>query len=182
MLTGPYQAISAYGPVVFNLDLHDGSQDPSSQEGKENNGRIFCDTTGGDFHNYDRPILETVNTGYGPADVIYAVLSNGVEGQVTVKLARWDGEDPTGIFGRIVARSKLFDVGCVLFYNEHDKNIHVGSEELIPLARYVLAVPLHVPLTIELDLHCYSGDEIIRGSLQFNPAVNGQQVNLVLSA
>lgn len=98
-----------------------------------------------------------------------------------MKLARRDGEDPTDIFGRIVTRSKLFDVGCVLFYNEHDKNIRAGSEELIPLAKHVLAVPLHVPLTIQLDLHCYSSDEIIRGSLQFNPAVNDQQVNRLVS-
>ncbi|CAN6362358.1 unnamed protein product [Urochloa humidicola] len=188
VLTGPSVATSAYGPIVFNLDLHDGSRGSSSTQGEAtaadeddgNAGRIFCDAVDGEFSNYDRTIVETVGTGYGPADVIYAVLSNAIEGRVAVKLARQvsgDAVAAAAILGSITARSKLFDVGCVLFYNERgdkDDDVHVRSGELIPLARHALAVPLHMPLTVELDLRCYSGDEIVRGALEFNPAIDGQ--------
>lgn len=118
MLTGPSYVISADGPIIFHIDLHDGNQEPSLQEEKEYKPQIFCNTSEGFPNNkYDRAIVETVNTGYGPADVIYAILRNGVEGQVSVKLAHWEGEGRTAIIGRIVARSKLLNVGCVLFYN-----------------------------------------------------------------
>ncbi|XP_020403990.2 uncharacterized protein [Zea mays] len=148
-------------------------------EDDEDIGRILCDCIGDDFSNYNRAIVETVQTGYGPAEVIYAVLSNGVQGRVAVKLARppvskAGEEDATTILGRIVARSKLFDVGCVLFYKEGDNGVNVRPGGLIQLAREALAVPLHMPLTIELDLHRCSGDEIVGGVLEFNPATNGQ--------
>ncbi|CAO2143378.1 unnamed protein product [Urochloa humidicola] len=185
MLTGPSVATSAYGPIVFNFDLHDGSRGSSSTQGEaadddeedgNKGGRIFCDFDG-EFSNYDRTIVETVSTGYGPADVIYAILSNAVQGTVSVKLARQVGSgDATAVLGRITARSKLFDVGCVLFYNERgDKDdVRVRSGDLIPLARQALAVPLHMPLTVELDLRCSSGVEIVRGALEFYPAIDGQ--------
>ncbi|CAN6374220.1 unnamed protein product [Urochloa humidicola] len=185
VLTGPSVATSAYGPIVFNLDLHDGSRGSYSTQGEAANdeedgnkgARIFCDSISGEFSNYNRTIVETIDTGYGPADLIYAVLSNAVQGTVSVKLARQVGSsDATTILGRITARSKLFDVGCVLFYNERgDKDdVRVRSGELIPLARQALTVPLHMPLTVELDLRCSSGDEIVRGALEFNPAIEGQ--------
>ncbi|TVU46869.1 hypothetical protein EJB05_06441, partial [Eragrostis curvula] len=135
---------------------------------------IFCDTCG-DFPIYkcNKAIVETVETAYGPADVTYAIVTNSVQGQVSVKLSRWEGEGRTSILGSIVARSKLFNVGCVLFYNEHDKDIVcAGSEELIPLARHALAVPLK----IEMDLQCDSGDKIVRGALEINPATEGQHI------
>ncbi|CAL4982363.1 unnamed protein product [Urochloa decumbens] len=182
VLTGPSVATSAYGPIVFNLDLHDGSCGSSSTQGEAtaddeedgNAGRIFCDAVDGEFSNYDRTIVETISTGYGPADVIYAVLSNAVEGRVAVKLG--GSTAAAAILGRITARSKLFDTGCVLFYNERgDKeDVRVRSGELIPLARQALAVPVHMPLTVELDLRCSSGSEIVRGALEFNPAIDGQ--------
>jgi hypothetical protein len=93
-----------------------------------------------------------------------------------VRLARQEGEDPISLFGRIVARSELFDIGCVLFYNEHVKGICARSGELIPLARNLLAVPLYKPLAIELDLHSYYGDEIMRETLEFHPLAEGQQM------
>ncbi|XP_037453742.1 60 kDa jasmonate-induced protein-like isoform X2 [Triticum dicoccoides] len=188
VLTGPSVATSAYGPVVFNLQLHDNSQESPSQQDKEeeeeDTGRLLCDTVGGSFSNYNRAIVETASTRYGPADVTYAVLSNGVEGRVTVKLACLDGEGPAGVLGRIVARSKLFNAGCVLFCNEHGNgnNMRVGSGELVPLARHVLAVPLHMPLTVELDLRRDSGDEIVRGAVAFHPATDGQHMERVMGA
>jgi len=189
VLTGPSVATSAYGPIIFNLDLHNGSRGSSSQEEAADEedersaaGKMFCDVAGSDFSNYDRAIVETVRTGYGAADVTYAVLSNGVEGRVAVKLARLVGDEyAAGVLGRITARSNLFDVGCVLFYNERDKDgVRVRSGELIPLARHALAVPLHMTLTIEFDLHCSSGDEIVRGALEFNPVIDGQHTQHVI--
>ncbi|ONM19225.1 60 kDa jasmonate-induced protein [Zea mays] len=180
VLTGPSWATSAYSPIAFTLYLHDGSpQAGEAAEDDEDIGRIICDCIDGDFSNYNRAIVETVQTGYGPAEVIYAVLSNGVQGRVAIKLARLPvskagEEDATAILGRIVARSKLFDVGCVLFYKEGDNGVSVRPGGLIQLAREALAVPLHMPLTIELDLHRCSGDEIVGGVLEFNPATNGQ--------
>ncbi|KAL6640853.1 hypothetical protein ACP70R_021976 [Stipagrostis hirtigluma subsp. patula] len=176
--TGPDIAIPASSPIDFLLRLHDGNQKFTSYEEEYVKGvEIHCDNISVSFNNYNRPILETVNTPYGPVEVMFAILSNGVQGEVTVKLIRCDREDPTTIFRRIVARSKLFDAGCVLFYNENDKNISAGSEEPIPLARQVLAVPLYMPLSVELDLYCYSGDEIIRGSLEFEPEKEGQHMS-----
>lgn len=175
VLTGPSLATSAYGPVSIRLCLHDGSREPD----KDDKAEIDCDTWSG-LSKYDRAIVETVSTGYGPAEVIYAVMTNSVQGRVAVKLVCPDGKGPTGVVGRIVAHSKLFNIGWVLFYNEHDKKVRVGSGELVPLARHVLAVPLHMPLTIELDLYCYSGDDIVRGVVEFNPVCNGQHMERVM--
>ncbi|XP_044980039.1 60 kDa jasmonate-induced protein-like [Hordeum vulgare subsp. vulgare] len=174
VLTGPSVATSAYGPIVFNLDLHDGTRGQADEEeDEENTGRIVCDAVGGDFSNYDKAISETVLTRCGPAEVIYAVLSNGVQGRVDVKLAGLQSRDEVVLVGRIVARSKLFDIGCVLFYNEA-AGVRVRPGELVPLARHALAVPLHMPLTIELDIrHGGSGDEIVRGELEFKTAIDG---------
>nr|AAB33361.1 JIP60=60 kda jasmonate-induced protein [Hordeum vulgare=barley, cv. Bonus, Peptide, 560 aa] [Hordeum vulgare] len=167
-------ATSAYGPIVFNLDLHDGNCGQADEEEDEKNtGRIVCDAIGGDFSNYNKAISETVLTRCGPAEVIYAVLSNGVQGRVDVKLAGLQSRDEVVLVGRIVARSKLFDFGCVLFYNEA-AGVRVRPGELVPLARHALAVPLHMPLTIELDIrHGGSGDEIVRGELEFKTAIDG---------
>ncbi|XP_044985789.1 60 kDa jasmonate-induced protein-like [Hordeum vulgare subsp. vulgare] len=178
VLTGPSVVTSAYSPIVFSLDLHDGNRRQADDEEEENTSTIVCDAVGGDFSNYNRAISETVHTCYGPAEVIYAVLSNGVQGRVDVKLARLQSRDEEDLVGRIVARSKLFDVGCVLFYKEAaDKGVHVRPGELVPLARHALAVPLHIPLTIELDLHRGgSGDEIVRGQLEFKTATDGLHV------
>uniref|UniRef100_A0A8I6XGN1 DUF6598 domain-containing protein n=2 Tax=Hordeum vulgare subsp. vulgare TaxID=112509 RepID=A0A8I6XGN1_HORVV len=174
VLTGPSVATSAYGPIVFNLDLHDGTRGQANEEEDEENiGRIVCDAVGGDFSNYDKAISETVLTRYGPAEVIYAVLSNGVQGRVDVKLAGLQSRDEVVLVGSIVARSKLFDIGCVLFYNEA-AGVRVRPGELVPLARHALAVPLHMPLTIELDIHhAGSGDEIVKGELEFKTAIDG---------
>uniref|UniRef100_A0ACD5ZFX6 Uncharacterized protein n=1 Tax=Avena sativa TaxID=4498 RepID=A0ACD5ZFX6_AVESA len=177
LLTGPSVATSAYSPIVFSLDLQDSSrrQAGDGEYEEENTGRIVCDAVGGDFSKYNRVLSETVPTAYGPAEVIYAVLSNGVQGRVEVKLAGLQSREEEDIvfLGRIVARSKLFSVSCVLFYNESDKGVLVRPGELVPLARQALAVPLHMPLTIELDLRRASGDEIVRGQLEFKTAMEG---------
>jgi len=155
------------------MDLQDSSRGQAEgEEEEENTGRIVCDTIGGGFSKYNRVISETVCTGYGPVEVIYAVMSNGVQGRVEVKLQSRDEEEIV-FLGRIVARSKLFGVSCVLFYNESDKGVLVRPGELVPLARQALAVPLHMPLTIELDLRRASGDEIVRGQLEFKTAMEG---------
>ncbi|CAL5006563.1 unnamed protein product [Urochloa decumbens] len=189
VLTGPSVATSAYGPLIFDLHLHDGNHgEPSSEQADDDNdntstGRIFCDTVSGEFSTYDRAITETVTTGYGPVEVIYAVLSNAVEGRVTMKLAALPagGGDDGDVLGRVVARSKLLDAGCVLFYHDCDgKDVIVRSGELLPLARQAVAVPLHKPLMIELNLHSGSGEEVVRGVVEFSPAITGQQTERVL--
>ena len=118
VLTGPEEIISADRPISFRMHLHDSSREFSFEENWEN---------GVDFHQdiriYDRPISGTVNTPYGPAEVIYTIMSQGVECKVAARLACQDGEDPISLFGRIVAGSELFDIGCVLFYNEVVKGI-----------------------------------------------------------
>ncbi|RLN05495.1 hypothetical protein C2845_PM13G11700 [Panicum miliaceum] len=186
VLIGPSVATSAYGPVGFDIHFHDGRHGESSLQADDdgrNTGRIFCDTVSGEFSTYDRVITETVDTGYGPADVVYAVLSNAVQGRVAVKLTalpaggRADDGAATGVLGRVVARSKLLDAGCVLFYIERDgEGVPVRTGELVPLARQALAVPLHKPLTIELNLRNDSGEEIVRGAVEFNPAITGEHM------
>ena len=195
MLTGPSVTTSAYGPVGFDFQLHDGNHGESSLQADDsggddqddsNTGRVFCDTVSGEFSTYDRVITETVATGYGPADVVYAVLSNAVQGRVAVKLTALpagDGADAaTGVLGRVVARSKLLDAGCVLFYGERDGEggVPVRPGDLLPLARQALAVPLHKPLTIELNLRSDSGEEIVRGAVEFDPAITGEHIERVV--
>jgi hypothetical protein len=107
--------------------------------------------------------------------------SSWPECKVAVTLARQDGEDPISRFGRIVARSELFDIGCVLFYNEHVKGICEGSGDLIPLARNLLVVPLYKLLVIELDLHSYYGDGIMRETVEFHPFTEGKQMTRLIS-
>uniref|UniRef100_A0A0E0NC81 DUF6598 domain-containing protein n=1 Tax=Oryza rufipogon TaxID=4529 RepID=A0A0E0NC81_ORYRU len=171
----------AYVPVIFTLCLHDGSQE---EDNNENEVEVICNTCNGLFNNYNSTIIETVNTGYGPAEVSYAVLTNAVEGQVTVKLVRRDEHnDPTaitGVLGRIITRSKLLNVGCVLFYSDFGSIPHIGSDGLIPLARRALAVPAMMPLTIELDLRSSSGDEIVRAAVEFDPTTSDQHVERVI--
>jgi len=197
VLTGPSVTTSAYGPVGFDFQLHDGNHGESSlqadasggdDQDDSNTGRVFCDTVSGEFSTYDRVITETVATGYGPADVVYAVLSNAVQGRVAVKLTALpagggdgDGAAAIGVHGRVIARSKLLDAGCVLFYSERDgEGVPVQPGELVPLARQALAVPLHKPLTIELNLRGDSGEEIVKGAVQFDPAITGEHVERVV--
>ncbi|XP_015616113.1 60 kDa jasmonate-induced protein [Oryza sativa Japonica Group] len=177
MLTGPSFATSAYAPIIFTLCLHDGSQE---EDNNENEVEVIYNTCNGLFNNYNSTIIETVNTGYGPAEVSYAVLTNAVEGQVTVKLVRRDEHnDPTaitGVLGRIITRSKLLNVGCVLFYSDFGSIPHIGSDGLIPLARRALAVPAMMPL----DLRSSSGDEIVRAAVEFDPTTSDQHVERVI--
>jgi hypothetical protein len=192
VLTGPSVATSAYGPVGFDIHLHGESSLQANDDGggdqdDNNTGRIFCDTVSGEFSTYDRVITETVATGYGPADVVYAVLSNAVQGRVAVKLTSLPagGGDSdgaaSGVLGRVIARSKFLDAGCVLFYRERDgEGVPVRPGELVPLARQALAVPLHKPLTIELNLRSDSGEEIVRGAVQFDPAITGEHIERVV--
>nr|CAB3482859.1 unnamed protein product [Digitaria exilis] len=186
VLTGPSVAASAYGPVIFDLQLHDGSHHNNTTA-----GRIFCDTVSGEFSTYDKTISQTVTTGYGHAEVVYAVLSNAVEGRVAVKLSalpvgtgEGDHGAITGVLGRIIARSKLLDAGCVLFYSDgatgKEAGVSVRSGEMLPLARQVLAVRLHRLLTVELNLRSGSGEEIVRGAVDFNPASSGEHVERVV--
>ncbi|KAE8793283.1 hypothetical protein D1007_32124 [Hordeum vulgare] len=176
VLTGPGRAISADGPVGFRIHLEDNSQDSSTEETWKKSVLLYREDPA-----LDRPLLETTNTPYGPVEVTYAVLSQGVECEVAVRLTHRDVKDPISLFGRIVARSELFDIGCVLFYNEDVKDICARSGELIPLARTQLAVPLYKVLVIELDLHSDCGDEIMRGTLEFDPLPEGEQMGRLIS-
>ncbi|KAF7097825.1 hypothetical protein CFC21_099611 [Triticum aestivum] len=176
VLTGPGRAISADGPIGFSIYLHDNSQDISVEEIWNKSVHLHLETP-----TLDRPLLETANTPYGPVEVIYAILSQGVECKVAVRLTHCDVKDPISLFGRIVARSELFDIGCVLFYNEDVKGICARSGELTPLARHQLAVPLYKVLVIEIDLHSDCGDEIMRGTLEFHPLPEGDQTGRLIS-
>ncbi|XP_048542092.1 60 kDa jasmonate-induced protein-like [Triticum urartu] len=118
VLTGPGRAISADGPVGFRIYLHDYSQDISVEETWKKSMLLYRENP-----TLDRSLLDTANTPYGPVEVIYAVLSQGVECEVAVRLTHRDVKDPISLFGRIVARNELFDIGCVLFYNEDVKGI-----------------------------------------------------------
>ncbi|XP_062200673.1 60 kDa jasmonate-induced protein-like [Phragmites australis] len=181
VLTGPHRAISADGSVAITLDLDDGSQEPppSSQEGGNKTGKISWDV----YHpsvEHDKAISQTVDTRCGPAEVTYAVLSNAVEGVVEVKLVHGEDGGPACVRGRITARSRLFEVGIVLFDSESDESVLARARleglSTIPLARSVLAVPLAWPLTVEADLRARSGDEIAKGYLEFYPELDGQHV------
>lgn len=176
VLTGPGRAISADGPIGFDIYLHDNSQDISVEETWKKRVHLHLENP-----TLDSPLLETANTPYGPVEVIYAILSQGVECEVAVRLTHRNVKDPISLFGRIVARSELFDIGCVLVYNEDAKGICARSGELIPLARHLLAVPLYKVLVIELDLHSDCGDEIMRGTLEFHPLPEGEQMGRLIS-
>ncbi|TVU23865.1 hypothetical protein EJB05_26249 [Eragrostis curvula] len=175
-LTGPHRAISAEGSFAITLDLDDGSQEPASPSPEDEDGnkigKIYRDIYQPSVE-YDKIISQTVDTRCGPAEVTYAVLSNAVEGAVEVKLV--DGGDG-GVCGRIIARSRLFTVGTVLFDCEPDEGASAGepTSTMIPLARSVLAVPLVWPLTVEADLRSSSGDEIAKGCLEFYPELEGE--------
>lgn len=174
VLTGPHRAISAEGSVAITLDLDDGSQEPppSSEDERGNEiGKIYWDACHPTVE-YDKAISQTVDTRCGPAEVTYAVLSNAVEGVVEVKLVRGGDE---GVGGRIIARSRLFAVGTVLFDGEPEEGVS-AREGTIPLVRSVLAVPLVWPLTVEADLRASSGDEIAKGCLEFYPELEGEHV------
>ncbi|CAL4893280.1 unnamed protein product [Urochloa decumbens] len=179
LLTGPYRAISADGSVAIKLDLHDASQElaPSS-EAKA--GLISWDVYE-PSEEYDKAISRIVDTRYGPVEVTYAVLSNAVEASVEVTLVRREEEGQaadTGVRGRIVARSQLFEIETVLLDGEFGQSSRAESTgaTTIPLARSILAVPLLWPLMVEADLRARSGDEIAIGSLEFQPEVDGQHV------
>ncbi|BAT12820.1 Os11g0164100, partial [Oryza sativa Japonica Group] len=78
----------------------------------------------------------------------------------------------TGVLGRIVARNKLLDVGCVLFYSDLSSGTHIGSNGLIlEMATGVRSQnQLYMMLlTIDLDLRSFSGDEIVRAAVEFEP-------------
>ncbi|EAY80062.1 hypothetical protein OsI_35228 [Oryza sativa Indica Group] len=77
VITGPSFAISVYVGIDL-INLHDGSQE-EDDDAEDNVGGIFCNTCTCDFTDYNRAIVETVITRYGPAEVTYVVLTNAFQ-------------------------------------------------------------------------------------------------------
>ncbi|KAF7081912.1 hypothetical protein CFC21_085817 [Triticum aestivum] len=170
LLTGPFRAIVANGCIGFVLNLHDGSQDQK----KANQSQILVDlydpTT-----KYDELISTKLDTGYGPAEVRYAVLSNAIECDVEVKLVLGDDSAPAYAHGTITACSELLKQDIVLFDGEI---MDATSPELIlPLARSVLAAPLKWSLKIEVVLRGSSGEELARDHVMFYPVLDDEHVS-----
>lgn len=78
VITGPSFAISVYVGIDL-INLHDGSQEEEDDDEEDNVGEIFCNTCTCDFTDYNRAIVETVITRYGPAEVTYVVLTNAFQ-------------------------------------------------------------------------------------------------------
>lgn len=170
LLTGPYRTISADGCIAFVLNLHDGSQDGK----KANQSQILVDmydpTT-----KYDELVSTKVDTGYGSAEVRYAVLSNAIECDVEVKLILGDDSAPAYSHGTITACSELVKQDIVLFDGEiTDATL---PELILPLARSVLAVPLKWSLKIQVVLRGPSGEELVKDHVMFYPVLDDELVS-----
>uniref|UniRef100_A0A453SUE6 DUF6598 domain-containing protein n=1 Tax=Aegilops tauschii subsp. strangulata TaxID=200361 RepID=A0A453SUE6_AEGTS len=85
VLTGAGRAISADGPVGFRIHLDDNSQDSSIEETWKKSVLLYREDP-----TFDRPLLDIANTPYGPVEVTYAILSQGVECKVAVRLTHRD--------------------------------------------------------------------------------------------
>lgn len=128
---------------------------------------------------YDKPISSKVDTGYGRAEVKYAVLSNAVECGVEVKLLLGDDSVPAYAHGMILARSELLQHDIVLFDGEIRPT--TSQEIIIPLTRSVLAAPLMCPFEIKVDLRGPSGEVILQDLVKFCPGIDDELVSRPLA-
>lgn len=169
VLTGPYRVISVDGCVLieYNIDDHCHAEilldidDPSTKHDEAVTAELGCTCD-----NHPKAV------------VTYALVSNGVEAIVEVKLHQRRRDNNT-FYGRIMACSYLGEV--VLFETDNEKStLLIGSSsqepKIIPLARSVLAVPLDSSLQIEVDLWNHSNDKIVKGLVTCQAHLNSNHV------
>ncbi|KAF8394989.1 hypothetical protein HHK36_018928 [Tetracentron sinense] len=170
VISGPDQAISAYGDLVVFVDLMDKDSDlPLVSRGLM--VWSFASTI------FNEPFSDVVQGNYGSGfasdsvRVNYIVFKDAVEAGVKVTLIVGDGEDPSHVYGRITAGNSDFAEESVLFRKRSEEHIDVRSGQLIPLSKFLVAVPLNSILIVRADLWNYnnaiSSNAIAKGNAEF---------------
>ncbi|KAF8394982.1 hypothetical protein HHK36_018921 [Tetracentron sinense] len=170
VISGPDQAISAYGDLVVFVDLMDKDSDlPLVSRGLM--VWSFASTI------FNEPFSDVVQGNYGSGfasdsvRVNYIVFKDAVEAGVKVTLIIRDGEDPSHVYGLITAGNSDFAEESVLFRKRSEEHIGVRSGQLIPLSKFLVAVPLNSILIVRADLWNYnnaiSSNAIAKGTAEF---------------
>lgn len=89
---------------------------------------------------------------YGCVKLTYAVISNAAEALIDVVLINGDGENPADVYGNVYAENTSFDDEIELFRRSKDDYVKVRKDDLIPLTRRAVALPMDASLKIRADL------------------------------
>ncbi|TVU23864.1 hypothetical protein EJB05_26248 [Eragrostis curvula] len=178
VLTGPYRAISVDGSFAIKVDMD------SASAGNDAGGELTWNCYDHAANTvYDVPLKGAIGTNHGPVEVTYAVLTNGVEATVQVRLLLAQAAAGTLIHGKVTARSKAFDVASVLFSHGSEHKVAVAANEAkIPLNRSVISVPLDAPLEVEASFGYTPADAdhgregTVQANFEFYPELYGDHV------
>ena len=150
ILGSPSRALSAADNFIidFNLKDHDVGLNP---DGEISYGLMEWNTY--DYTN-EYNVLQSHDIGgqYSCVKLIYAVMSNAAEALIDVILINGDDENPADVYRNVYAENTSFDDEHELFRRSKDEYVKVRKDDLIPLTRRAVALPLDVSLKIRADL------------------------------
>lgn len=185
-LTGPAEeCISPSDGFIIDVDLMDRDKPPDpTPDDQVSKGQISWRSHNSSIQ-YDVLLSETISGDKGNATIFYAVFSDAVQARVEVKLINADNEKSAEVYGKLTVAYKgkpgLEEIkDHVLLLRDADSYIDVRPQELIPLDRSLVAVPLDCELQVYADLWEHDpfpdptpDEEIAKGFVTFPAQLSG---------
>ncbi|KAJ4798007.1 rRNA N-glycosidase [Rhynchospora pubera] len=132
---------------------------------------------------YDQPVSQVVKGMFGSISVSYAVYSEAVTATVQVKLTNGDDEDPANVYGTLKATNIVSNGLIILFNKKSNEYVDIKPQQLIPLLRSVVVVPLTSSIQVIADLWdqdtSSADDPIAQGNVTFTAAASGSNVGRI---
>ncbi|KAF8395536.1 hypothetical protein HHK36_019484 [Tetracentron sinense] len=185
LLTGPDDSLKASDEFNIDVDLME-RDDVIPPDYKFSYDRkpwsLHDDRLAWDSYNknnvYDEPLCDEIRCKYCIVGVNYIVISNAVHATVNVMLIIRDRKFSTAnVFGSITAGNRNFPDESVLFKKASHEHIDLRHGQLIPLSRFLVAVPLNSVFIIRANLQDYatiSSGVIAKGTAEFLACHSGK--------
>lgn len=179
-LNGPAEAcISALDDFIIDVSLMDKDSDLSPDD-QVSKGQIEWSSYNSS-NAYDVLLYEKFSGTFGMATIFYAVFSDAVQARVEVKLINGDDENPADVYGLLAVtngKPGFEDNEILLFQRSSSYHVDVQPQQLIPLARSLIAMPLNSELRVRAELYDHdsdwsSDDEIAKGTVNFPAQLSG---------
>ncbi|KAJ1693250.1 hypothetical protein LUZ63_009948 [Rhynchospora breviuscula] len=173
-LTGPTRAISAYDTFYIDVSLMD--HDTASSDDEVSKGQIVWNYFADNI--YDQPVSQVVKGMFGSIAVSYAVTAT-----VQVKLINGDNENPANVYGTLKATNIVSNGLIILFNKKSNEYVDIKPQQLIPLLRSVVVVPLTSSIQVIADLWdqdtSSADDPIAQGNVTFAAAASGSNIGKI---
>ncbi|KAJ1704638.1 hypothetical protein LUZ63_004417 [Rhynchospora breviuscula] len=178
-LTGPTRAISAYDSFYIDVSLMD--HDTTSSDDEVSKGQIVWNYFADNI--YDQPVSQVVKGMFGSIAVSYAVYSDAVTATMQVMLINGDNENPANVYGTLKATNIVSNGLIILFNKKSNEYVDIKPQQLIPLLRSVVVVPLTSSIQVIADLWdqdtSSADDPIAQGNVTFAAAASGSNVGRI---